>query len=83
MKDNYEKSLLNNLESAECYLTEDLQTLGYLQDEYFISNKPKESFKNGYYEIQNKLMTLFKSMTYNRNYMRKCIKEARNNNEWS
>lgn len=83
MNNNIEKNLLNDLECAESQLTEDIQSLGYLQDEYFISNKPKESFKNGYYEIQNKLMTLFKSMTYNRNYMRKCIKEARNNNEWS
>lgn len=83
MSNNIEKNLLNDLECAESQLTEDIQTLGYLQDEYFISNNPKESFEYGYYEIQNKLMTLFKSMAYNRNYMRECIKEAKNSSEWS
>lgn len=83
MSDNIENSLLNVLECAENQLSEDLQTLGYLQDEYFISNNPKESFKYEYYEIQNKLMTLFKSMAYNRNYMRKFIKEVKNNKKWS
>lgn len=71
------EDLLNTLEDTQIRLSEDIQILGYIQDEYFISDKPKRSFIHEYSEIQNKLMTLSKSMTYNRNFIKDYINQIR------
>ena len=74
---NAERDLLDILEDTQVRLSEDIQTLGYIQDEYFIYDKPKNSFKHEYNEIQNKLMSLSKSMIYNRNSIKDYISSVR------
>lgn len=74
---NIKNNSLDILESVESQLSEDIQTLGYLQDEYFIYDKPENNFKYEYQEIQNKLMTLSKSMSYNKIYIQDCIKRLK------
>ena len=74
---NNKTDLLNILEDTQIRLSEDIQALGYIQDEYFITDKPKQSFRHEYREIQNKLMTLSKSMIYNRNFIRDYINRER------
>lgn len=80
MKDS-KINLLNVLECAQIQLSEDIQTLGYIQDEYLMMEIPTNDFQYKYKEIQNKIMTVLKSMTYNRNYMKEYIEKAKQLNK--
>ncbi len=65
-----EKNYLIDLECAESDLSNDIQALGYLIDEWFAFNKPDDDFKYSYFEIQNRLNLILKSMVYNRDNMK-------------
>lgn len=71
-----EKDYLSELEYVECYLSEDVQALGYLIEEWFSANVPDTNFRYSFFEIQNRLNLLFRSMVLNRNDLRKVIAEA-------
>lgn len=62
---NNKEDLLNELENAYNYLSEDTQALFFIIDEYFSSYKIKDDFLLTYPIIQNSLFTLFKSMMLN------------------
>lgn len=64
MNDNKE-DLLNELENAYAYLSEDTQALFFIIDEYFSSYVIRDDFSLTYPIIQNSLFTLFKSMMLN------------------
>lgn len=68
-----ENNLLWELEGAKAYLSEDIQALSYLMQEYFDFIEPKEDFKYCYREISNQINTILKSMMYNRDNMKKSI----------
>lgn len=70
-----ENNLLWELEGAEALLSEDIQAVSYLMQEYFDFIEPKEDFKYCYCEISNQINTIFKSMMYNRDNMRKAIEK--------
>lgn len=67
---------LFELESAESNLSDDIQALAYLQDEYFSKDRISDNFKYSYFEIQNAIQTLLKSMIYNRDKMLKATEES-------
>lgn len=71
-----ERNYLTDLECAEVYLSEDTQALGYVLDEWFSSNMPNENFKYSFWELQNRLNLILRSMASNRDYMRKTIEEG-------
>ncbi len=75
--ENLEKNdLLWELEGAEAYLSEDIQALHYLVEEYFCFNQPKEDFRFCYHELSNQINTIIKSMMYNQDNLRKAIEKA-------
>lgn len=67
--------LLSDLETAKVNLDDDIKALGIFQDEFLIYSKPKENLNNRYFEMQIFIMTLYKSMVYNKNLIDGCIKE--------
>ncbi len=71
-----EKNYLIDLECAESDLSDDIQALGYLIDEWFCFTEPKDEFKYSYFEIQNRLNLILKSMVYNRDNMKTKVKEG-------
>lgn len=71
-----ENNLLWELEEAEALLSEDIQAVSYLMQEYFDFIEPKEEFRYCYREISNQLSTIFKSMMYNRDNMRKAVEKV-------
>ncbi len=68
-----EKEILCELEYAEANLQDDIQALGYLIDEYFVSNNASDTFEYQYSEIKSILNLLFKSMIYNHDEMKKTL----------
>ena len=62
---NIESELLSKLELTYSYLKEDIKALDYLQEDYFIFNKPIEDFEQAYFKIQNLLDIIIKAMKLN------------------
>lgn len=71
-----ELNLLHNLEYAEAYLDEDITALSYIQQEYFGYKEADKDFLYKYNEMQNALSTLFKSMLFNIDSIRKAIDDG-------
>ena len=71
-----ERNYLTELESTEIYLSEDIQALGYLIDEWFSMDRPANMFKYSFWEIQNRLNLILRSMASNRDHIRKTIQEG-------
>lgn len=67
------KNYISELEYAEINLEDDIQALNYLVDECFAFSKPSENFKYSYFEIQNRLNLMLKSMMYNHGEIKKEI----------
>lgn len=70
-----ESNALNQLENVETYLSEDIQALEYLQEEYFGYTLPGEDFCYKYAEIQNAIAILLKAMILNKNNLKEYIKK--------
>lgn len=68
-----DSELLNQLELTYSYLKEDIKALDYLQEDYFISNKPIEDFEQAYFKIQNLLEVIIKAMKLNELNIKICI----------
>lgn len=56
--------LIDSLETVKENLSNDIIALGYIQQSYFIK-EPTTDFLLCYIELENKIETLFKSMSYN------------------
>jgi len=56
--------LIDSLETVKENLSNDIIALGYIQQSYFIK-EPTTDFILCYTELENKIETLFKSMSYN------------------
>lgn len=67
------QELLSSMESTLAFLEDDITALGYLQDEYFAFETPKEGFEYRYKAIQNALETLFKSMMFNSQRLKEAV----------
>lgn len=70
-----EKEILWNLKCAETNLNDDIQSLAYLIEEWFEFSEPKDNFKYSYFEIQNRLNLISKSMIYNYQNMLKAVNQ--------
>lgn len=86
------KEVLNdiiwNLEVAEANLSDDIGVMHCIEEEYLSSKKPQESLRYIYWQLQNLIPTLRKSLEYNRKEMEEAInkyyqiiKEERKKNE--
>lgn len=86
------KEVLNdiiwNLEVAEANLSDDIGFMHCIEEEYLSSKEPQESLRYIYWQLQNLIPTLRKSLEYNRKEMEEAInkyyqiiKEERKKNE--
>ena len=66
-------ALIKQLEQTNGLLKEDIQSLWLIYDEYFIYINPKEDMNMYYSKIQSEIITLLKSMQYNRNLTKRTI----------
>ena len=71
-----DSELLNQLELTYSYLKEDIKALDYLQEDYFISNKPIEDFEQAYFKIQNLLDIIIKAMKLNELQLKESINKS-------
>lgn len=71
-----DSELLNQLELTYSYLKEDIKALDYLQEDYFISNKPTEDFEQAYFKIQNLLDIIIKAMKLNELQLKESINKS-------
>ena len=69
--------LVDSLEAVKENLSNDIIALGYIQQSYFIK-EPTTDFLLCYKELENKIETLFKSMSYN---LKNLTKDLENVNE--
>lgn len=69
-------SLTNTLDYAETLLNDDIRMIGYLLDYYFCSDTKPEGFEYQYRELQILIYTLFKSMNYNLDNIKKDIEKC-------
>jgi len=68
--------LLNQLEQTTGFLDEDIEALWLLYDEYFVYSYPKENIQLHYHKIRSILITLLKSLQYNKNLNSTVIKKS-------
>ena len=66
-------ALIKQLEQTNGLLKEDIQSLWLIYDEYFAYINPKEDMNMYYSKIQSEIITLLKSMQYNRNLTKRTI----------
>ena len=71
-----DSELLNQLELTYSHLKEDIKALDYLQEDYFISNKPIEDFEQAYFKIQNLLDIIIKAMKLNELQLKESINKS-------
>ena len=73
MKNMTKSALIKQLEQTNGLLKEDIQSLWLIYDEYFVYINPKEDMNLHYSKIQSEIITLLKSMQYNRNLTKRTI----------
>ena len=66
-------ALIKQLEQTNGLLKEDIESLWLIYDEYFVYLNPKEEIQEKYYKIQSEIITLIKSMQYNKNLTKRTI----------
>ena len=71
-----DSELVNQLDLTYSYLKEDIKALDYLQEDYFISNKPIEDFEQAYFKIQNLLDIIIKAMKLNELQLKESINKS-------
>lgn len=70
-----DRDLLWKMEMAEAQLTEDINFLHCIREEFLSDKEPTESVVYIYWQLQAMITTLTKSMEYNQKEMREAIDE--------